>query len=100
METIEIENFQLSISFSQYWISYEKNGDRITYPVIISPYNLVKLFEIEGLDLTKETDSALEDDGINFNKSTLIRYKATFGGDLRGEVDNDLTAQPCWAKLN
>jgi hypothetical protein len=99
METIEIKDFKLTIEFSQYWISYEENGDGLRYPVILSPYNLIKLFEIEGIELTLETDGVMEQEGICFTKSILIRNKVSFGGDLLGEEFDDLTAQPCWVKL-
>ena len=99
METIEIKDFKLTIEFSQYWINYLENGKESRYPVILSPYNLIKLFEIEGIELTMDTDEEIEHKGHCFTKSTLIRNKANSWGDLRGEEDDDLTAQTCWVKL-
>lgn len=101
METIEIKDFKLTLEFSQYWISYEENGNELTYPILMTPYNFFKLFEIEGIELTKKTDNQIEEEGISFTKTSLIRHKRNITmGLLLGEEGDNLTPISCWVNLD
>lgn len=84
----EIKNFEISISNGQYWIDYEDRN----YPVILTPHEFKRLFEVEGVPIEKFTD----EDPVRFHKAVLLRSERRFRGDLFDEEGCDVTPQPCW----
>ena len=42
----------------------------------------------------------MDSEPIHFSKAVLPRNKCGIKGELRGEDNNDLTAQECWVKLD
>ena len=93
---IEIRDFDLEISNTQYWITYKVGENRRCYTIIMTPYSLLKLFEIEGIKIEPDTMNSSEP--IHFSKAVLLRDYQTRVGELRGEENDDLTAQECWVK--
>jgi hypothetical protein len=90
MKHLEIANFELSIFNGLYWIAYEERQ----YPVILTPYHLKRLFEIEGLPIEAFTG----DEPARFSKAILLRRDMRFAGDLFDEEGDDITPQHCWVK--
>lgn len=99
-ETFEITNFRIDQALAQYWIAYEMNGEKQYYPIALTPYNFIKLFETEGIKITKETDKEIEK-GIYFTKTTLIRTKINMIFEyLQGREGDDYSPVFCWVKLD
>lgn len=95
-KVVEIRDFDLEISNTQYWITYKVGENRRCYTIIMTPYSLLKLFEIEGIKIEPDTMNSSEP--IHFSKAVLLRDYQTRVGELRGEENDDLTAQECWVK--
>ena len=95
---IEIKDFEIFVdSMSNlYWIRYKENQ----YPIYLSLYQLVKIFEKEGIPITENMFDD-EEKPVRFNKVTLFRDKCRYVGALfSGEDENDdRTLQECWVKL-
>ncbi len=93
-EIIEIKNFDLRIYKNQYWIKYDEDQ----YPIVMTPYNLLKLFEIEGIRIVPET--LQEEAVIHFGKAVLLRRYWT-NVDVEGDPDEPapILPYPCWVKL-
>ncbi len=89
-EEISITNFKISIGNGQYWIEY---GDSM-YPILIAPYFLVKLFEIEGIELTATQFD--DENSIEFKKAILKRTTFHMYGVLMGEEGESLMPYECW----
>lgn len=89
-QTQEITNFEISISNGLYWISYKDNQ----YPIIMTPYQFKRLFEIEGLPIEDFTG----DESACFNKAVLLLRNVRFSGDLFDEEGDDISPQECWVK--
>lgn len=99
-EKIEIKNFTIDQTFAQYWIAYEINGEKRYHPIAMTPYNFFKLFEMEGIKITKEIDEKIQEEGIHFSKTTLIRHKGNVYHEyLQGEEGDDYSPIFCWVKL-
>ncbi len=94
VKVVEIRDFDLEIFNTQYWIRYGDGENRRCYPIIMTPYNLLKLFDIEEIKIEPDTMNSSEP--IHFSKAVLLRSKFSIRGDLRGEENDDLTAQECW----
>lgn len=89
---VEIRNFKISLDFSQYWISYGE----YRYPIFMTPYEFLKLFEIEGIPIESFTDNQ----PILFTKAVLMKAGFKMSGEVFDEEGGDCTPQPCWVKQN
>lgn len=89
---VEIKNFELSLAFSQYMVSY----DTYHYPIIMTPHEFLKLFETEGIPI----ESFTGDEPTRFTKVVLMRKGYTMRGDIYDEEGADCTPQRCWVKKN
>lgn len=85
---IEIRSFTLERSMGLFWISYEEHK----YSVTLTPYDMMRLFEIEGLSI--EEFNHLEP--VSFTKAILLRSPYTIAGDIFDEEGCDITPQYCW----
>lgn len=70
------------------WISYEERK----YPVTLTPYDMMRLFEIEGLPIQEFNHS----EPVSFTKAILHRCPQTISGDIFDEDGCDITPQHCW----
>ena len=90
---LEIQNFTLELSFGQFWIKHEDGR----YPIIMTPFDFVKLHEIEGLPFESEQYNG-PDHPVHFSKAILLRSSNRYGGDLFDECGEDVTPVECWVK--
>jgi len=82
-----IKDFEIELSNSLYWISSE-NG---RYPVVLTPYDFKRLFEIEGLPIEGFTGQ----EPLRFRRAKLIQSRNQVGGDIFDEEGQDITPQTC-----
>ncbi len=87
-----IENFELTVGNGQYWLNVGKRS----FPIIMTPCHLKRLFEIEGIPIRDFSG----DEPFQFHKATLLRSELSFRGDLFDREGHDITPQPCWVKEN
>ena len=85
-----IKNFEIELSNGLYWISSE-NG---RYPVVLTPYDFKRLFEIEGIPIESFTGQ----EPLRFQKTTLIQSHYQVGSDVFDEEGQDITPQTCWVE--
>jgi len=91
-DILSISNFKLNIESGQYWIT--QNDDDKYYPILMTPYYLVKLFEVEGLELTPNQFD--DESSVTFKKAVLKRTNSRMWGLLMGEEEQLLTPYECW----
>jgi len=86
----EIRDFEISLESSMFWIRYEKRR----YPIIMTPYDFSRLFEIGGIPI----ESFTSDNSVQFTKAILVRAGYNICDEIYNEEGNDITPQECWPK--
>ena len=95
INTLEITNFKLSVFSGLYWLEHDEHS----YPVFFSPYDIIKMFETEGIPIS---ESLLSQDceELSFSKCTLLRSNHFVLRGILNEDWKDITPQKCWVKDN
>lgn len=84
----EFQDFDLSIFDGIYYVDW----DHGVFPVVLNPYNIFRLYEIEGIPPM----DLMEFERQTFRKAVLIRSGARLGRTLTREDGCEILPEWCW----